>query len=90
MKSILLPEQQTSLDSVAMQDYAMPALLLMENAARSAAEKILQLAETHSHAQQLRSVLILCGSGNNGGDGFAIARHLHHYAHVRIAWIGDK
>ena len=90
MKSILLPEQQTLLDTLAMQDYAMPALLLMENAARSAAEKILQLAETHSNAHQLRSVLILCGSGNNGGDGFAIARHLHHHAHVRIAWIGDK
>ena len=90
MKSILLPEQQTHIDTVAIQEYGLPALVLMENAARSAAEVIRDILASHQGARAPFSLLILCGSGNNGGDGFAIARHLHDFAHVRIAWIGDK
>lgn len=90
MKPILLPEQQTYIDTVAMQEYALPALVLMENAARSAAEAIREILVSHQGMRSPFSILILCGSGNNGGDGFAIARHLRDFAHVRIAWIGDK
>jgi NAD(P)H-hydrate epimerase len=45
-------------------------IVLMENAGRGAAEVLLSQQPTP------RRVLILCGKGNNGGDGFAIARHL--------------
>lgn len=89
MESILTPEQQRVIDRKAIEDFAMPALLLMENAGRSCADTIrLLLAERH--ISEKPSVLILCGSGNNGGDGFCIARHLNEYAHVRIAWLGEK
>lgn len=52
-------------------EYAFPSLLLMESAARKSAEKILELYPAISH------FLVLCGKGNNGGDGLATARYLH-------------
>ena len=48
-------------------------LILMENAAHRVVEF---LTETFSHLKDQR-IVILCGKGNNGGDGFAIARQLH-------------
>jgi NAD(P)H-hydrate epimerase len=44
----------------------------MENAARGAADVALDMLGTTD-----AGVAIVCGSGNNGGDGFAVARHLH-------------
>ena len=42
------------------------------------------------HGQQRAKVVILCGGGNNGGDGLAVARHLHnHGAHVLISLTVD-
>jgi NAD(P)H-hydrate epimerase len=52
-----------------MEQFQMPGIVLMENAGRGAAERIDQIAPDGN-------VLILCGKGNNGGDGFTIARHL--------------
>ena len=51
-------------------DAGMPALLLMEQAGRAVAEALWQ------HWPQHKRVLLLCGKGNNGGDGYAAARHL--------------
>ena len=50
-------------------------MVLMENAGRGCADLILQ---RHKQSAQNDTLLatILCGSGNNGGDGFVIARHL--------------
>jgi NAD(P)H-hydrate epimerase len=61
------------IDKIAVEDFAMPSIILMENAARNASEIIQQ---TFANLQN-PSVAIFCGPGNNGGDGFAIARHLH-------------
>jgi len=52
----------------------------MENAGRHAAQATLQLLRDPAAAR----VAIVCGSGNNGGDGFVIARHLHN-ARVSVA-----
>ncbi len=55
----------------------MPSIVLMENAARNAAAAI------DEHVRHHRSeVAVVCGGGNNGGDGYAIARHLHRLGHV--------
>jgi NAD(P)H-hydrate epimerase len=58
------------LDRRAIQEYGVPGVVLMENAGRGAAELLTQLNA------QCGRVLILCGPGNNGGDGFVMARHL--------------
>jgi len=51
----------------------MSSLILMENAGRGAAELIHQ----HYGAADHSRAIIICGPGNNGGDGCVIARHLH-------------
>ncbi len=51
-------------------DLGVPGIVLMENAATGVVEA---LRQRFGDAQ---AVLVLCGSGNNGGDGLAVARHL--------------
>lgn len=60
-------------DRRAIEDYGIPGVVLMENAGRGAAGVALQMLLT----ADARSVLVLAGRGNNGGNGYVIARHLH-------------
>lgn len=63
-------EQMRSIDRRAVEEYGMPSLLLMENAGRAAADR------AAARLDQGARVTVLCGKGNNGGDGFVCARHL--------------
>lgn len=73
MSRILLPpltrEQVRRIDRKAVEEYSMSGLVLMENAGRGCANKLCELGIKGK-------VVIVCGKGNNGGDGFVIARHL--------------
>jgi NAD(P)H-hydrate epimerase len=71
---LLSRAQIRAFDAHAIQACAVPSLLLMENAARGATEVLV----SHLLGGQARGkrVVLLCGTGNNGGDGFAIARRL--------------
>lgn len=60
-------------DRLTVEQFAMPSLLLMETAARSAA---LEIAARCPGGIEGRHALVLCGRGNNGGDGAALARAL--------------
>jgi len=64
-----------SIDRTAERDYLIPGILLMENAARHLAEVTLSFIPDHRDISP--HVVIVCGGGNNGGDGLAAARHLH-------------
>lgn len=81
----LTREQARAIDKLATEKYRMPTMLLMENAARGAADVVENILQEHPSA-----VSVLVGPGNNGGDGLAIARHLHNRGHhVQIFLLGD-
>ena len=62
---------------MAVERLGMPSILLMENAALNAAAAILDLLDQELELEPAEAkIVILCGGGNNGGDGFALARHL--------------
>src|SRR5437588_674451 len=81
--------QVRELDRRAIEEYGVPGVVLMENAGRGAAEVLMRLNPVR------KPILIYCGPGNNGGDGFVIARHLDIHGWpvwlVRhaTAWRGD-
>jgi NAD(P)H-hydrate epimerase len=76
-------EQVRELDRRAIARYGMSGLVLMENAGRGCADV---LCREGIHGP----VVIFCGVGNNGGDGFVIARHLQLRGHsVRVGLPGD-
>jgi NAD(P)H-hydrate epimerase len=82
----LTREQVRSIDRIAAERYFMPGVILMENAARAVADTAVVMLGEPNGAE----VLVVCGGGNNGGDGLAAARHLHnHGAKVSIALTTD-
>ena len=54
--------------------HGVPSLVLMENAARGATDVLVR--ELLGGDASGKNVIVLCGTGNNGGDGFAMARRL--------------
>jgi NAD(P)H-hydrate epimerase len=80
MHAITLTRAQVrEVDRIAIEELGIPGLVLMENAGRGAAQLIL------SESTDGSLVSIVCGGGNNGGDGFVIARHLDLRGHaVRV------
>ncbi len=65
-------EQSRRIDKIAIQHYGIPGMVLMENAGRGVVEVLCRIDQHLAN----RSVVVLCGKGNNAGDGFVIARHL--------------
>ena len=76
-------EAARELDRRAVDEYGMTGLMLMENAGRGLADRLCELGISGP-------VVICCGQGNNGGDGFVAARHLdlRGYA-VRVLLFAD-
>lgn len=72
MLPVYTSDEMRRCDTAATERYGIPGIVLMENAARGtvdAAERLFGAAEG-------QWIVLLCGKGNNGGDGFAMARHL--------------
>jgi NAD(P)H-hydrate epimerase len=63
-------EEMSALDRRVIEVYNIPSLILMENAARGVFEEIVNQFSSDA------SITIFCGTGNNGGDGLALARQL--------------
>ena len=70
MQPILTAAEMRAADSEAIHRYGIPSLVLMENAARGVIDA---MAARYGPLSGKR-ILIVCGKGNNGGDGLAIAR----------------
>ncbi len=69
---VATPDQMHQIDKKAFSDFGIEPLILMENAGITATSICLAEIERISG----RSVTVFCGPGNNGGDGFVVARHL--------------
>lgn len=72
---LVTAKEMKALDVQAQNDYAMPGILLMDNAAQAVAEAVHEALT----ALEGERVVILCGGGNNGGDGLGAARWLQSY-----------
>jgi len=76
-------EEIREIDRAAIGRYGMPGVILMENAGRGAADCALDMLGGKANPH----VAIVCGRGNNGGDGFVIARHLHNRGVGVTIWL---
>ena len=73
MQPVIFTEQIREIDRLTVENYRTPSLLLMEAAANACVQAI----QTHfANGFSDRKALVLCGKGNNGGDGAAVARGL--------------
>jgi ADP-dependent NAD(P)H-hydrate dehydratase / NAD(P)H-hydrate epimerase len=85
VKLILSREQSQAFDARTMQNNAVPGVVLMENAGRGAADLLLSHFNGKPH-----QVLVVAGPGNNGGDGFVVARRLKvNGHHVEVALLTE-
>jgi NAD(P)H-hydrate epimerase len=83
---IMTRDQVRAFDSWAISELGIAGVVLMENAGRSCAE----LVKKELAGIEKPKVSIFCGTGNNGGDGFVIARHLlNDKIEVRVAICGN-
>ncbi|MFN7812699.1 MAG: NAD(P)H-hydrate epimerase [Planctomycetia bacterium] len=74
MRSLTRAEVR-DVDRRAIEEFGLPGIVLMENAGRNAAALLHDLAPR-------AAIAIVCGRGNNGGDGFVMARHLERAGHA--------
>ena len=81
MQRVVTAEEMRWCDETAIRSVGIPGALLMEHAGRGVAEVIKQEFSPCSS----KRILIVCGKGNNGGDGFVAARLLSNYcSHVDV------
>ena len=85
---LLTSQQMRACDAYTIDTLGIPSQTLMERAAHAVIEVMRE--DSKSKPSAGREVLVLCGSGNNGGDGFAIARFLatEDGCTVRVAYAG--
>lgn len=82
---IALAKEMQQIDSLAASKYGIPEILLMENAGKASADVMVSLLGELPG----KSVCVVAGAGNNGGDAFAAARHLaNRGATVRVFLLG--
>ena len=76
-------DEVRGVDMRAIHEYGIPGVVLMENAGRGTAELLMEL--------RINGPVVICaGKGNNGGDGFVIARHLDWHGYdVRVLLFCD-
>jgi hydroxyethylthiazole kinase-like uncharacterized protein yjeF len=68
---IVTAEEMRAIDRATSERFGVPSLSLMENAGAAVAEQVI------AHYGAANRIVVFCGKGNNGGDGFVVARRLH-------------
>ncbi len=86
MKTVIA-EQMRELDRITIEEIGIPGVVLMENAGL----QVVRIMREQIPDFARKKVLIVCGKGNNGGDGFVVARHLFNSGmEVRVTLIAEK
>jgi len=87
MKKIVLSTKEIyEIEKLTQKKYGISNLILMENAGRATAELIKRLFENLED----KKIVVICGKGNNGGDGFVTARYLFNWgANVKVYFMGN-
>ena len=85
--TVMSRDEVRAFDAWSINTIGIPGVVLMENAGRSCAELIIDKLKDIAG----RKVCIFCGTGNNGGDGYVIARHLLNCGiKVTVVVCGDR
>jgi hydroxyethylthiazole kinase-like uncharacterized protein yjeF len=80
---IVSAAEMREIDRVTTEKFAVPSLTLMENAGAAVAARV-------RSTRNDEKILVVCGKGNNGGDGFVAARLLHEAGHsVQVLLLAD-
>lgn len=85
MRYLVSGKEMKLLDQNTSQVFHVPELVLMEQASMAFVQKLLLLKQN-----KLSTALIACGSGNNGGDGLAIARLLREQGVFVFVWLAGE
>jgi NAD(P)H-hydrate epimerase len=81
---VALSDEMKMIDRIAIEKYGIPGVVLMENAGKSVVDEIIKEFGFNAN------FTVVCGRGNNGGDGFVIARHLYDKGFkVKVFIVGD-
>lgn len=83
MIKIVTPSEMQSIDRAAIEDFGIPGIVLMENAGLRMVDLMLDVIGENAGDP----VCVFCGRGNNGGDGFVIARHLINRGFFVRTWV---
>ncbi len=81
MQPVVTAEEMRALDRATIEDVGLPALTLMETAGRAVAAAVMRALQRQGH------VAVVCGPGNNGGDGFVVARVLRDQGVDAVAYL---
>ena len=82
---IVSAEEMRAIDRLTSERFGVPSLTLMENAGSAVTDHVL------SHYGSAQRIVVFCGKGNNGGDGFVAARQLHDRGkNVRVIVLADS
>ncbi len=81
----MLPFEEVSVLDRNAQYIGVPTSQLMENAGRAVADEVMK-----RYVLKHKRVLVLCGTGRNGGDGFVAARYLRVHSDVTVVLLGEE
>ena len=82
---IVTSAEMRDIDRSSSERFGVPSLTLMENAGTAVADHVL------SGYESAKKIVVFCGKGNNGGDGFVVARKLHENGkHVQVILLADS